>query len=207
MCVVRNQLRGPLGVVVPRDDERERRVDRRAACGREEEDAAVVAALENHDRLPPCCDARERQREQVRLGARVAEPHELERLEPLAQGAREHYLVAVRRTEHDSVVERLADRSQDHGMRMAVEAGGVLAEEIHVLVSIRVDEARPVAAHDRQRERRHVNDGARIPAGHHLGPLLVQPARFGIPVGVPAFCLRNEAGHTCGDRLDHGPAT
>ncbi len=91
-------------------------------------------------------------------------------------------------------------------MRVAVEAGGVLAEEVGVFVSIRIDQPRAFAAHDRERERRHMDDRARIAAGHYLRALLVQPARLGVAVGVPALRRGDEAGHIHGDGLAHGPA-
>ena len=58
---------------------------------------------------------------------------------------RKRRLVAVRRAEHDPVRERLTDRLEDHRMRVAVEAGGVLAEEVDVLVAVGVDDARALA--------------------------------------------------------------
>ena len=108
--VLGDQPRRALGVVVLRDDERERRVDRRARRRREEEDAAVVAALEDHDRGLPVATRASDMREQVRLGARVAEPHELDGREALAHRRGEALLVAVRRAERDPVVERVANR-------------------------------------------------------------------------------------------------
>ena len=80
----------------------------------------------------------EREREQVRLGPRVAETHELDRREARAHRLRERGLVAVRRAEHDAVGERLPDRLDDHRMRMAVQPGGVLAEKVDVLVPVGV---------------------------------------------------------------------
>ena len=92
-------------------------------------------------------------------------------------------------------------------MRVAVEAGRVFAEEVDVLVAVRVDEASALAAHDRQRERRHVDHRPRIAARHHLGPLLVPPARLGIAVDVPALRRSDEPRQIGGDGLDHGAAT
>ena len=201
-----DQPRGTCCVVVLRHDERERRVDGRAVAGGEEEDAAVIAALEDHDRRLAGRDARERQREQVRLGARVAEPDELERRKPLADRPRERGLVAVRRAEHDAVRERLPDRLDDHRMRVPVEAGGVLAEEVDVDVPVGVGDPRTLAPHDRERERRHVDGRARVAARHDLYPLLVQPARLGIALDVSLLGSGDELRQIGCDLLAHGPA-
>ena len=62
---------------------RRRIVERRAALV-EVEDAAVVAALEHDDLLASGRGARERESDDVRLGAGVAEADELDRREPSA---------------------------------------------------------------------------------------------------------------------------
>ena len=153
----------------------------------------MVAALEDHDRGLRGRDARQGRREQVRLGARVAETHQLDRGEALAHRRSEALLVEVRRTEGDSVVERVANRLRHDRMRVAEEAGGVLAEKVDVLVTVGVGQPRALAAHDRERERLDVDDGAGVPAGHHLRTLVVQAVRLGISLDVAAL--------RCGDEL------
>ena len=174
-----------LRVVVSADEVREGGVERRIAV-LEKEDAAVVGALEHHYRRLPAGDAGEREREQVRLRPGVAEADELDRREALANRRREPSLVDVGRPEHDPVRERSADRLHDRRVRMPVQPRRVLAEEVEVLVPVRIDDTRTVAAHDRERERIDVNDGARVPARHELRPLLVQPAGLRIALDVVA---------------------
>src|SRR6266511_2304633 len=71
-------------------------------------------------------------------------------------------------------------------MRMAVQAGCVLAEEVDVLVSVGAD--------DRERERRDMDDRARVPAGHHPRALLVQPPRLGVALDVAPLGVGGEGG-------------
>ena len=66
------------GIVVGRHHVVERRVDRRSAAG-EAEYRAVIAAIEHHHLLAPGENPRQRDRQQVRLGAGVGEPHPLQR--------------------------------------------------------------------------------------------------------------------------------
>ena len=77
-------------------------------------------------------------------------------------------------------------------MRVAEQAGRVLAEEVDVLVAVDVGQPRTLAAHDRERERLDVDDRARVPAGHHPRALLVQAARLGIALDVTALRVGNE---------------
>jgi hypothetical protein len=151
----------------------------------EVQDAAVVAALEDDDLLTSGRGACERERHHVRLGAGVAEADELDRREAAADRPCKLRLVCVRPAERRPVRERRADRRLDGGVRMPVEAGGVLAEEVEVLVAVGVPDASAFAADDRERERRHMEDAPRVAAGHEAGPLLVQPARLGVPLDVP----------------------
>src|SRR5207245_7260044 len=57
-----------------------------------------------------------------------------------------------------------------------------------------VGHARAPAADDRQRNRRHVDDGPRVPAGHEPRPLLVQPPRLGVALDIAALCVGDERG-------------
>ena len=86
---------------------------------------------------------------------------------------------------------------------MAVEACGVLAEEVEILVPVGVDEVSAFAADDRERERRHVDHRARIAARHHRRALFVQVLRFRIALDVPALGRCHQLGQL-GD--DHGAA-
>ena len=183
----RDQPRGALGVVVLRDDERERRVDRRAGRGLEEEDAAVVAALEDHDRGLPGRDARERDREQVRLGARVAEPHELDRREALADRRREALprSGSARRTRCRRRARRESPRGSPGASGRTSPAVYSPRKSTYSWPSASV-EARALAAHDRERERLDVDDRPRVAAGHHL-------ARAPRAAGATPGCARRSA--------------
>ena len=103
------------GVVVLADDPGEGRVQGRDAVS-EEQDAAVVGAGEDEHAGPPRDGTGERQREQVRFRARVAEAHELDRREARADRLGEHGFVPVRGSEHEPVGKRASDRVHDDGM-------------------------------------------------------------------------------------------
>ena len=156
-------------VVVRRQHVVERRVDRRAAAG-EAEHRAVVAAVEHHHLRPPGEDAADRDRQQVRFGAGVGEPHPLQP-EALAHGAGELRLGQVGAAEVDAGVQRAIHRGTDHRMRMAVDAGGVFAEEVDVLGAVEVPQPAALAACDAEREGRIVQHGARVAARHDGGRL------------------------------------
>ena len=170
VSVLLDQRRRAGEVVVRRDDEGEGRVPRRPA-GREEEDAAVVAAVEDEHLRPPGVHPRGRDRQQVRLGARVREPdavepepraHQLARAAARTDGSRPRSRARASRPWTASSTRRLA---------VPEEPGGVVAEQVDVLVSVRVGQDGPLAADERERERLVVEDRARVPARQALaGP-------------------------------------
>ena len=114
--------RGGAGeVVVGRDDEGERHIPGRPA-GREEEHAAVVAAVEDQDLRPAGLHPRGRDREQGRLGARVREPHAVEP-EPLAHQLRELPLVRVDPAHACELAHRGVDGVEHPPLAVPEEAG------------------------------------------------------------------------------------
>ena len=142
----------------------------------EEQDASVVGPTEHEHARPLGDGPAERQREKVCLGSGVAEAHELDRREPRADRLGEDGFVPIRSSEHDPVCERASDRLRDDGIRVAVEARGVLTEEVDILVAVRVGHARPLAVDDRQGEGRLVDGRTRVSARHEACSLLVEPA-------------------------------
>ena len=103
----------PSTVVVVAEHEGVRDGDRARLAAAEREHAAVVAALEDQDLAPAVWCSGERERHQVRLGARVGEAHELDRREARAQQLGELVLELVRAAVADAAVERPADRVED----------------------------------------------------------------------------------------------
>ena len=154
-------------VVVRRHHVVERRVDRRTATG-EAEHRAVVAAVEHHHLGTPGEDAADRDRQQVRLGAGVGEAHALQP-EAVAYRAGELRLGQVGAAEVDPGVQRAIQRGADLRVRVAVDAGGVFAEEVDVFGAVEVPQPAALAACDADRERRVVQHGARVAARHHRG--------------------------------------
>ena len=62
-------------------------------------------------------------------------------------------------------------RGADHRMRMAVDPGGVFAEEVDVLGAVEIPQPAAGAARDAEREGREVQHRARVAAGHDGGRL------------------------------------
>ena len=110
----------------------------------------------------------ERDRQQVRLGAGVGEAHALQP-EALAHRAGEPRLDQVGAAEIDPGVQRAIHRGADHRMRVAIDAGGIFAEEVDVFGAVEVPQPAALAARDAERKRRVVQHGARVAAGHHRG--------------------------------------
>ena len=154
-------------VVVVAEHEGVRDGDRARLPAAEGQHAAVVAALEREDLLAARVVQRERERHQVRLGARVGEAHELHRLKAPAQQLRQLVLELVRAAEADPAVERVANRVEDHRIRVAVQPRRVLAEQIDVAIAVQRPQVRTLAAGERERERIEVQDAARVTARQH----------------------------------------
>ena len=74
------------------------------------------------------------------------------------------------------------------------EPGGVVAEQVDVLVSVRVGQDGPLAADERERERLVVEDRARVPARQHSPGLVVQSRALRVTGGELATLLGDELG-------------
>src|SRR5262249_52342883 len=95
---------------------------------------AMIASPEYQYVRPPRGGARSAARHQIGLGAGIREAHELDRWEPRADRRRETRLERVVCAEIETAVERRLDRAADRRMRMAVNPGRKLAEEIDIFV-------------------------------------------------------------------------
>ena len=155
----------PVDVVELDAGEVERREQRLAAVP-EVQQTAVVRGVHHHDPVAAGVVAGELDRHQVGLGARVGEPHLVDRWEPGAHRLGEADLVDVHATEAPAAVERGVHRG-GHGRRVVPEqAGGVVAEEVDVLVTVDVDDPRAAGALDPERERCDVEHRPGRPARH-----------------------------------------
>ncbi len=164
LAVPIDQLGRTLDVVVDPEHEIERDVERRRRACRKSDDAAVVGALEDQDLFAASDGSRRRQGHDVGLGPGVAEPDLFDRGEALANQGRQLSLVAGRRTHRDTEVERLVNRCLDGGVRVAEQAGGVLADEVDVPMPVEVDELCSLTRDHGQRKRIEVQDRAGIAA-------------------------------------------
>src|SRR5262249_48754837 len=128
---------------------------------------AMIASLEYEDLRPLGDGARSADGHQIGLGSRVRKAHQLDRREPGADRRRETRLEQVVRAKIEAALERRLDRIAYRGMRMAIDPGGELAEEIDIFVPVEIPQPRPLATHDRQRKRVDMDRRAGISAGHH----------------------------------------
>src|SRR5215469_4879871 len=105
---------------------------------------AMIAALEYEDLRPPGDGARRADRHQIGLGAGICEAHQLDRREPRADRRRKTRLNRVVRTKIKTALERRLDRAADHRVRMAVNPGRELAQEIDIFVPVEIPQPRPL---------------------------------------------------------------
>ncbi len=169
----RDQRAGALDVVVGGQQIIERRVDR-AALAAEIEDAAVVAAVEDENLLAPGNRDGGADRHQIGLGAGIGEAHQRDRREAVADRLGEFGFGHAVRAEIDAAVERFVDRLADDGMRVAVEAGGELGEEIGVLMAVSIPQMRALALDHGERKRLGIDRRAGVATGQRLARLFVE---------------------------------
>ena len=151
-------------------------VDRRALAA-EINRAAVISALEHHDQVLAGDGAGGDQGHRVGLGARVGEAHLLDGGEAGADERRQPLLVGAGRAVGHAVVEGRSQGLADHRMRVAVESGGEIADEVGVGVAVDIGERCAGRLLDREREGRVEHARAGIAAGHALlRPLVLRPA-------------------------------
>ena len=187
----------PLQVVEPRFDERDRHVDRRRSR-REGQQRAVIGALEHHHRRPPGDRPRRGQRQQVGLGAGVAEPQALDRAEARDDRRRQLVLVEAGAAQGQAVGDRLGQRPGDDRIGMAEDGGGVLVDEIGIVVAVGIGDMAAPAGADAERERRdrcrqHLHgDAVQVGLGH-------AEDRAHNAVGRPGFAVGAVGGHRIED--------
>ena len=120
-------------------------------------------------------------RQQVRLGAGIAEAQPRYRGEAGDDRRREVVLVDVRRAERQPVIDRLLQRRLDHRLGMAEHARRVLVDEIHIAVAIDIGDLRSLGRADGEREGAVMQGGTGVAARHRRPRGLVQlgAARIG----------------------------
>jgi hypothetical protein len=124
----------------------------------------VVAAVEDEHLRPPGELPGGGDRHQVRLGARVREADPVEP-EPLAHQPGELGFARMHAADARDLPHRVLDRVEDAPRAVPEEAGGVVTEQVDVLVPVCVDEHGAVAADERQSERLVGEDRAGVTAG------------------------------------------
>ncbi len=200
----RDQLLDRGEIVVAADQKLERRVQR-AAMAAEIKHAAVIAAGEDQDLGPAGDRARGTDRHQIGLGAGIGEAHQLDRREARAHRRGKTRLGLAMRAEIEPAGQRVLDRAANRRVRMAVDPGGELAEEIGVFVPVEVPQMRPLAARHRQWERVDMDRGAGVAARHRGTGLAVlgEALRVLRPVLLLGFGERRREIDVGGLGLDH----
>ena len=194
-------------LVVPGNQEGKGHGDRRRVPA-EVDGTAVVAALEHHDRILAGYRAGGDQRHQVGLGAGGGEAYPLDgRKSRTEQFGKPRFAGGCRAKGHPAV-QRLDHRRADRRMRVAVEAGGEVADEIGVGMAVDIGQRGAGRGLDREREGRIEHAGARVAAGQaRLRAFVVRPAggigglvarrhrvdralQIGVPAACPGICHR-----------------
>ena len=190
--VLVDQRRARGEIVVGRDHELVGRVPGRDAV-REEEDAAVVAAVEDEHLRPPGELPGGGDRHQVRLRARVREADAFEP-EPLAHQPGELGLARVDAADARERPSARCDGVEHAPLAVAEQPGGVVAEQVDVLVPVGVDEHGPLAADERQREGLVREDRPRVAARQEPPGLVVEPCALRVARGEGGPLLGDEQG-------------
>jgi hypothetical protein len=189
LAVLGEQRARALDIVVGRHDILIGHVHR-AAAAHEIKHAAVVAAVEHHDlgghraALALGEDPGAGQRHDIALGAGVGETDQIDRRDALGDQPGEPGLVGVTAAVVPAVVQGAVDGGADHRVGVAVDAGGVLAQHVDVLMPVGIPQAAALAARHGERERRIVQRGARVAARHGLAGLLVAGIALGVALDI-----------------------
>ena len=88
----------------------------------------------------------------------------------------------------------LVDCVEHPPLAVAEEPGGVVPEQVDVLVSVRIGQDGPVAADECERKRLVVEDRARVPARQDEPGLVVQPRALRVTGGELETLLGDEFG-------------
>ncbi len=132
---------------------------------------ATVVAVGGHDDVVAAGErARPSHGHHDRLGGRVGEAHEVDRGRPRAEPLGELTLQGDRRGHGrgQTVGCRARHGLDDARMRVAVDQGGVVVDQVDVGVAVDVPEAAALAPLDADRERIVMGHRPRVGAGHHL---------------------------------------
>ena len=139
---------------------------------------AVIPALQLGD-LPPAGESpRGAHRHHDRFGARVGEPHPLQRADPLDQVLREAELRLGRPGEAGAQLDLAPDRLQHRRRAVAVNQNRVIAGEVEQAIPVEVHHPTPVTLHQHRGIGRIEERAAGIAAGQ------VAPELFELTAGV-----------------------
>ena len=133
----------------------------------------MIAAGENQDLGTTGQGDRGADRHQVGLGAAIGEAHQLDRRKARADRRGKTRLGGAMRAEIDPAVERPVERAADQRVRMAVQAGGELRQEIDIFMAVEVPQMGALAPRHRQRERLDKDRRTGVAAGQRGAGLLV----------------------------------
>ena len=184
-----HQRAGPLDVVVGADQPVDGEVEL-VMAGAEIEDAAVIGVLEGHDARSLAVEgAQRREGHQIGLGAGIGEADQLDRREAGTDRRCKPRLVLVRAAQHRALVDGLLLRRLDHRFGMAVEPGGVFAEEIDIFHAVDIGQPVALAPRPDQGKGREMQHGAGIAARHMLGGLLLPRRALGVAGAIMGLGL------------------
>jgi hypothetical protein len=122
-------------------------------AGAEGQHPAVIAAFEHQNAGAAGESLGQSQSHEIGLRPRIGEAQPLDGGETLADQPGEFGLHQVMGAKAPAGVESAIDRRTDDGVRMAIEAGRELAQQIEVAVPVRIPEEAAFAAHHDQGKR------------------------------------------------------
>ena len=138
---------------------------------------AVIRALELGDLRAPGEAARGLHRHHHRLAPGIGEAHLVHRGQPLDEERGQLDLLGCRHRERGAAGEAACRRRGDGRVRVAVDQGGVVVEQVEPAVAIDVHDPAALAFRGVGRVRRHEDRRPRIAARHHGLRLLEEPRR------------------------------
>ena len=134
---------------------------------------AVIPALELRDLVLPRKRPRSPDRHHRALGARVREPHRLQRRHTLAQVLRKPHLRFSRPAERVPPLRLLLQRGDDIRVRVSHDVRGRVDHEVEVAVAINVIDMMPLRVVNESRVGREVRRAPRAPARQVLRRLIL----------------------------------
>ena len=151
----------------------------------------MVAAFHRHDLAAAREAARGRERHHVGFGARIGEAHQIQ-IEAPGDGLREGHFATVAGAEIDPGLQRFRDGCLDARMRVPIDAGRILAQQIDIVMSVHIGDPGPFGPGHTDRERRGEEDGTCIATRHDPGGAILHRLRIWM------------SGHIAGNGLGQG---